>query len=238
MPFTFALLKGRRTISAAPSCAWRASADALFEQPVGRDFGRHLERLRTFADRSDTGDRGDIDDPIADSSWAAVSCTSVECPGRVKCSDGDACFAELARDRARDATILVVNHALYCTHLIAGGNVLPEHDAVVIDEAHAFADNATNIFGADLAPAGLARLAGMLGKAGVDAPVVDTFAQSVKLLDAVVSDREGLVDIAADEHLANVARVRGRKARGREREAVAFRLGRCEAHRAARDRAP
>ena len=112
-------------------------------------------------------------------------------------------FRRARGDRARDATILVVNHALYCTHLIAGGNVLPEHDAVVIDEAHAFADNATNIFGADLAPSGLARLAGMLGKAGVDAPVVDAFAQSVKLLDAVVSDRDGLVDIAADEHLAN-----------------------------------
>ena len=135
MPFTFALLKGRANYLCLAKLRAAGSADALFEQPVGRDFGRHLERLRTFADRSDTGDRGDIDDPIADASWAAVSCTSLECPGRVKCSDGDSCFAELARDRARDAKILVVNHALYCTHLIAGGNVLPEHDAVVIDEA-------------------------------------------------------------------------------------------------------
>ena len=107
-----------------------------------------------------------------------------------------------ARERARDATILVVNHALYCTHLAAGGNVLPAHDALVIDEAHAFADNATNIFGADLAPAALARLAGMLGKAGVEAAKVDAFAQSVKLVDALAADRDGLVDIGSDEHLA------------------------------------
>jgi ATP-dependent DNA helicase DinG len=203
VPFTFTLLKGRANYLCLAKLRAAGNADALFEQPVGRDFGRHLARLRTFADRSDTGDRGDIDDPIADASWAAVSCTSLECPGRVKCSDGDSCFAELARDRARDATILVVNHALYCTHLVAGGNVLPEHDAVVIDEAHAFADNATNIFGADLAPAGLARLAGMLAKAGVEAAAVDAFAQSVKLVDAIISDREGLIDIASDEHLAN-----------------------------------
>ncbi len=201
-PFTFALLKGRSNYLCLAKLRAAAQPDALFEMPVGRDFGRHLDRLRTFAERSGTGDRGDVGDAIADASWAAVSCTSLECPGRTKCADGDACFAERARERAREAQILVVNHALYCMHLAAGGNVLPEHDALVIDEAHAFADNATNSFGADLAPAALARLAGLLAKAGVDAAKVDAFAQSVKHLDAAVSDRDGLLDIASDEHLA------------------------------------
>jgi ATP-dependent DNA helicase DinG len=202
MPFTFALLKGRSNYLCLAKLRAATKQDALFEQPVGRDFGRHLVRLQAFAESSDTGDRRDVGDPIADASWAAVSCTSLECPGRNKCTDGDACFAEGARERARDATILVVNHALYCTHLAAGGNVLPEHDALVIDEAHAFADNATNIFGADLAPAALARLAGLLGKAGVEAAKVDAFAQSVKLVDALAADRDGLLDIGSDEHLA------------------------------------
>ena len=73
----------------------------------------------------------------------------MECPGKTNCGDGDNCFAELARERARGVDILVVNHALYCAHLSSRGNVLPDHDVVILDEAHAFADNATSAFGAN-----------------------------------------------------------------------------------------
>src|SRR5436190_1762695 len=87
-----------------------AIADALFAQPVGPAFDRHLERLEVFAKESETGDRGDLSDTISDASWAAVSCAPAECPGRGNCKDGEDCFAERARDRAHEATILVVNH--------------------------------------------------------------------------------------------------------------------------------
>ena len=46
--------------------------------------------------------------------------------------------------------MLVVNHALYCSHLASEGRVLPDHDVVIIDEAHAFPDNATNAFAGDV----------------------------------------------------------------------------------------
>ena len=46
------------------------------------------------------------------------------------------CFAEAARERAAHADLVIVNHALYFAHLASGGGVLPEHDAVVFDEAH------------------------------------------------------------------------------------------------------
>ncbi len=82
--------------------------------------------------------------------------------------------------------ILVVNHALYCAHLSAGGNVLPQHDLVILDEAHAFAENATNAFGADLSPDILIRLSGMLARAGVDMKLVDALANSAKHLANVV----------------------------------------------------
>ena len=133
-----------------------------------RDAGRRrlLRAAATARARSPTSPRPATaprsTTTIADSSWAAVSCTAMECPGRANCADGDDCFAELARDRARGVDILVVNHALYCAHLASHGNVLPEHDLVILDEAHAFADNATNAFGADLSPDVLVRLSGML----------------------------------------------------------------------------
>ena len=46
------------------------------------------------------------------------------------------CFAEAARARAGEAELVIANHALYFADLAAGGGVLPEHDAVVFDEAH------------------------------------------------------------------------------------------------------
>jgi ATP-dependent DNA helicase DinG len=202
VPFTFALLKGRSNYLCRAKLRASAEPDALFERPVVAAFSEHMAHFAELTRSSVIGDRAAIDAPIPDSSWAAVSCTSLECPGRVNCGDGAECFAELARDRARDVSILVVNHALYCMHLAAGGNVLPEHDVVIIDEAHAFAENATNAFGADLAPEPLSRLAGMLGKAGADASAVTALTDSATALGKIVADRDGRIDMGRDDQLA------------------------------------
>jgi ATP-dependent DNA helicase DinG len=201
VPFTFALLKGRSNYVCRAKLRAAARPDALFETQVVSNFAKQLEALERFADGSETGDRSEVDDAIADSSWAAVSCTAMECPGRLHCADGEDCFAERARDRARDVGILVVNHALLCAHLASHGAVLPEHDLVILDEAHAFADNATSAFGADLAPDVLVRLSGMLLRAGVEASAVDALATAAKHLANVVDSRDGRVDVATDEQL-------------------------------------
>jgi ATP-dependent DNA helicase DinG len=206
VPFTFALLKGRSNYVCRAKLRAASKPDALFEQMVVASFSQQLEQLEAFAEESDTGDRSEIADAIADSSWAAVSCTSMECPGRTNCADGDNCFAELARDRARGVDILVVNHALYCAHLSSHGNVLPEHDLVILDEAHAFADNATSAFGADLSPEILVRLSGMLARAGVEPKAVDALANAAKHLANVVDKREGRVDVPSDEQLSSALR--------------------------------
>jgi len=52
------------------------------------------------------------------------------------CWDGDRCHVQRARRRAREADILVVNHALLLHDLRAGRTLLGEYDALVIDEAH------------------------------------------------------------------------------------------------------
>ncbi|HRE00231.1 MAG TPA: hypothetical protein PLV68_02960, partial [Ilumatobacteraceae bacterium] len=51
-----------------------------------------------------------------------------------------ACFAEAARKRAATADVIVVNTYLYGLHVGSGGVLLPEHDVVVIDEAHSLED--------------------------------------------------------------------------------------------------
>jgi ATP-dependent DNA helicase DinG len=203
VPFTFALLKGRSNYICRAKLRSAASPDALFETQVVKEFSDQLRDLQAFADESETGDRSEVEADIADSSWAAVSCAAMECPGRTNCTHGDDCFAELARDRARNVDILVVNHALYCAHLSSHGNVLPEHDLVILDEAHAFADNATNAFGADLSPDVLVRLSGMLLRSGVEAATVDQLANAAKHLGNLVDQREGRVDVAGDAPLSS-----------------------------------
>ena len=203
-PFTFALLKGRANYLCRAKLKAAGAPDALFEQPVGVGFDSDLRRLRAFAEDSETGDRSELDDDIAHASWAAVSCTSVECPGKADCADGGECFAERARDQAQSASILVVNHALYCAHLASEGRVLPDHDVVVLDEAHSFADNATNAFAGEIATDALTRIAGMCTRAGVERTAADALTESGKALAKMIDAREGAVDIGRDTELASL----------------------------------
>ena len=52
------------------------------------------------------------------------------------CYDGKSCFVQRARRRAREADLLVVNHALLMADLQAGGTLIGEVDHLVVDEAH------------------------------------------------------------------------------------------------------
>ena len=54
---------------------------------------------------------------------------------------------------------MIANHALYFAHLAAGGGVLPEHDAVVFDEAHRLEETAATWLGGRVSRAALRRLA-------------------------------------------------------------------------------
>ena len=66
-------------------------------------------------------------------------------PGRGECPFGEECFAEQARDRAAEAEIVVTNHALLAIDALESFAVLPEHDAVVVDEAHELVDRVTGV---------------------------------------------------------------------------------------------
>ena len=95
----------------------------------------------------------------------------------------------LARDS--DADVVIVNHALACLDLGAEGNVLPEHDVLVVDEAHALAEAATRSFGVDLAPSGIRRLAAMLKKHGAPAKAVDAITRGTEHLEGLLGDLDG-----------------------------------------------
>jgi ATP-dependent DNA helicase DinG len=124
-----------------------------------------LERIKVWAAQSDTGDRAELDFEPAARTWAAVSVGVRECPGATRCPSGESCFAERARRHAAEADIIVVNQHLFALDLVLDGVILPEHDIVVIDEAHQTEDTVAAAAGSELTAGrfdALARVSGAI----------------------------------------------------------------------------
>ncbi len=79
--------------------------------------------------------------------WNRLSVGVGECPGASRCAHGDVCFAEDARAAAAAADVVVTNTHLYGVHLASGGAVLPDHELLIVDEAHALEDVAADTLG-------------------------------------------------------------------------------------------
>lgn len=123
----------------------------------GRD-GRAWAAMQGWLGTTETGDRAELEVEPSDALWAELAVGADRCSGR-RCAFHGTCFAEAARDRASSADLVIANHALYFADLAAGGGVLPEHDAVVFDEAHRLEESAASWLGGGVSRAGLRRLA-------------------------------------------------------------------------------
>jgi ATP-dependent DNA helicase DinG len=119
---------------------------------------RRLEEVPLFraveawAPGTQSGDRAEIGDlPDSVDFWREVSAASENCIGQA-CPDFDPCWITRMRQRALEADIVVVNHHLLCADLAVKdasgyGQVIPEYDTLVLDEAHLLEDVATQYFG-------------------------------------------------------------------------------------------
>jgi len=107
---------------------------------VERHDEREMKIIAEWAAETDTGDRAELSIEPRASTWAAVSVGPRECPGASKCPRGEDCFTEQARARAQAADVIVVNTHLYGLHLASGRMILPDHDVLIVDEAHELAD--------------------------------------------------------------------------------------------------
>ncbi len=144
---TFALLKGRSNYL----CLHRLHSgeeapddqDALFDPTPTSKAGRDVVRIRSWADVTETGDRDELVPAPDDRAWRSLSVTPHECLGAQRCPFADDCFAELARETARESDVVVTNHAMLAIDSLSEARLLPEVDVVVVDEAHELADRAT-----------------------------------------------------------------------------------------------
>lgn len=133
--------------------------DALFDMPSSTSrVGEEVVRLREWADRTETGDRDELKPGVSDRAWAQVSVSAAECLGR-RCPLVEECFSEMARGRAAEADIVITNHALLAINAFEGMKVLPEHETVIIDEAHELVDRVTGAVSGSLTVAMVRRAA-------------------------------------------------------------------------------
>lgn len=158
----FALLKGRgnylclnKIHNGASEEPDDASQEELFDAVATTALGRDVQRLTEWASSTETGDRDEIVPGVPDRSWGQVSVSARECLGASRCPFGTDCFAEKARDKAGHADIVVTNHALLAIDASSDVNVLPEHDLLVVDEAHELVDRVTSVATGELSATSL-----------------------------------------------------------------------------------
>jgi ATP-dependent DNA helicase DinG len=119
--------------------------------------------VAAWAVESPTGSRLDAPPGVRDDVWDLVSTSGEDCPGQKGCAFHQRCFAERAREEAREVDVVVTNHHLLLLELElramsdAPGVMLPEVDVIVVDEAHRLADHAADLYGVTVTAARMGR---------------------------------------------------------------------------------
>ena len=152
------LLKGRANY------VCRLRARDLETQLFDERFAGEFVELLDWLERTETGDRAELEREPSPTAWRELSVGPDRCRGS-RCPEALRCFAEQARARASDADIVIVNHALLFADLSVRAasdglvGVLPEYDCVILDEAHELEDAAADWLGARFAMRDLTMLA-------------------------------------------------------------------------------
>ena len=143
------------------------------------------KRLRAWAESPKaSGDRDDAPD-VDRRVWYANSVSGRECMGADECPYGHKCFAALAKAKAQTADVVVTNHTLLAIEIVDSHPILPERDAVILDEAHEFMDRTTQAVTEELTAPRVIRAAAMARK-HMPGKASDAFTKAAdKFADAV-----------------------------------------------------
>ena len=207
----FAILKGRRNylcLHRLKSGAPEDPRDVLFDRGATSAMGQQVERVHEWAAKTTTGDRDELVPGVDDRAWRQVSVSARECLGAQRCPFGRDCYAEQARATAGKASIVVTNHALLAIDALESFPVLPEHDVVIIDEAHDLVNRVTSAASGELSAAGVdaaARRVGRLLSADAAARLREAGEAAAR---AFAESRDGRLDFVDDDLSSALALVR------------------------------
>src|SRR5215204_683852 len=156
---TFALAMGRANYA----CWARIEALVAATRLAATRTEEAALEVAAWAAESATGSRLDAPPGVRDDVWDLISTSGEDCPGQKGCTFHQRCFAERAREQARDVDVVVTNHHLLLLELElramsdAPGVMLPEVDVIVVDEAHRLADHAADLYGVTVTAARMGR---------------------------------------------------------------------------------
>ena len=222
----FALLKGRGNYLCLNKIHNGSSAGAanepedrpqeeLFEPMAASALGRDVQRLIAWSSDTDTGDRDDLTPGVPDRSWSQVSVSARECIGAARCPFGTDCFAEKARDKAGHADVIVTNHALLAIDAIADASVLPEHELLVVDEAHELVDRVTGVATAELSATSLGIAHRRVGRL-IDQELTQRLEAATAIFSSAIHDSTpGRIDVLDDEMATYLTALRDAASRAR-----------------------
>ncbi len=172
---------------------------------VPRGVAEQMRRILAWANDTTSGDRDELPFEVDARAWRSLSVTPQECLGRSQCPQGQSCFTELARDRAAESQLLIVNTHLYAAHLASGSMLLPAHDFVIFDEAHEILNIFATLLGTSLSASRLRALAAVarttLGTDGADLSLELANAAD-RLAAALLAQYDGERLTGLDEHVA------------------------------------
>lgn len=183
-PLSFAVLKGRNNYVCLQKLHGSVPDDegeALFDTPKSA-LGQQAVAVRAWAEETSTGDRDEYPDDVDPRVWRAFSVGRRECVGESRCAFGEECFTVKRRLQAQEADIVVTNHAMLAIDALEGIPVLPEHDAVIIDEGHELVDRATAAITSELAVAMAEKAIGRARRL-VDPETLDNLQRAAEALD-------------------------------------------------------
>lgn len=174
--FSATTLKGRGNYL----CRHRFRVFRLQGMMVSKYESKWPEVVEQWVHETHSGDRDELDElPDYLSFWKDISCGGDHCTGR-KCGDFEECFLNKAREKAKKTDLVVVNHHLFFADLAVReggfGEILPNHEIVVFDEAHRIPDVVTTFFGWEISNHKLRELASDIRREskeiGADDPVL------------------------------------------------------------------
>jgi len=150
VPARVELLKGRNHYLCRQKLD-RMRADRLVAQ------SGTMEEMWAWADRTETGDRTELEFAPPPGEWELLDADADDCVGEF-CERFKDCWFFTRRDAAKFADLVVVNHALFFLDLALGGSLLPPYDFAILDEAHQCERWASAALTARLSPSTIARL--------------------------------------------------------------------------------
>lgn len=201
---SYAVLKGRSNYACLHRIREGVPDDqgVLVDVPTG-SLGGDVLKLREWAEaESKAGGSGERDNAPrhTDKVWRQVSVNHRECLGATKCPFAQECFAERAKEKAQQSHLIVTNHSLLAIDAIEGVPMIPDYDAVVIDEAHELTARVTQAATDELAATDVERAA-RRAQRHVDGEQADDLADAGDALaDALARTEAGRID-TVDEQL-------------------------------------